>query len=130
MIEARIVRGTDSQSYVLRLFLQREGVTHGDEFRATLESVHVRVPDVGEQQLVDEYDDEERVAAIFFCNMSDLKVNRVITQGDGASLPRAVVVRGLEVKNPGRYDICNALVRSNGILEVIVDKESEIMPSK
>lgn len=69
---------------------------------------------------------EEGVA--FSCSMAVIQVREVLNQGDGNALP-ALPDSGLVVPISGWYDLLNAVVRSNGHLEVILDSESRIVPA-
>ena len=47
-----------------------------------------------------------------------------------ASANAEVVVNGLEVEREGVYDIQNALVSSNGKIDITIDNESKVTPSR
>jgi hypothetical protein len=63
---------------------------------------------------------------VFFCEIGPLRVREVVVEGDDAPLPSTVVVEGLMVPTPGRYDLVNVLVRANGDLRLIVDSETRL----
>jgi hypothetical protein len=60
--------------------------------------------------------------------MGSIRVRQVLASGDGQPLPSEVIVEGLVVPEPGRYDILNALVHSNGALRLQVDSATQIVP--
>ncbi|MBI4420047.1 MAG: hypothetical protein HY560_04410 [Gemmatimonadetes bacterium] len=102
-----------SQTERLRESLAASAITHGQAVRADLSYVEVSRK-VYPRELV------------FFCRMRGLRINETIVPGDGDPLPPAVVVRGLAVDTEGFYNIRNALIISNGRIEVIVDGESKV----
>jgi hypothetical protein len=111
-----------SQSHRLRERMVEAEIRHGQEVRADLPGIRVSA----------ELDDSRTTAApqggiIFFCTMGAIKIREVIAAGDGQPLPTEVVVEGLEVPQPGTYDILNALVHSNGALQLRVDSETRIV---
>jgi hypothetical protein len=111
-----------SQTYRLRERMAEAAIGHGQEVRADLPGIRVtaeiadfrRAPDPG-------------VGAIFFCTMGSIRVREVLATGDGRPLPSEVVLEGLVVPGPGTYDILNALVHSNGALQVRVDATTQVV---
>jgi hypothetical protein len=119
-MEARVT--AYSQAHQLRERMQRAEVQHGQEIRADLPGIKVsaavsawlgvRAGGKGE---------------VFFCNMGSIRVRRVTIAGDGMRLPDEAIVRGLNVADDGTYDLLNALVRSNGNLQIIVDEVTQVV---
>jgi hypothetical protein len=66
---------------------------------------------------------------VFFCEIGPLRVREVVVEGDDAPLPSTVVMEGLTVPAPGRYDLVNVVVRTNGDLRLIVDAETRLEPA-
>jgi hypothetical protein len=67
--------------------------------------------------------------AVFFCEIGQLRIREVVVEGDDAPLPSSVIVEGLTVPTPGRYDLVNVLVRTNGDLRLIVDEQTRLEPA-
>jgi hypothetical protein len=93
-----------------------EAITHGETVRADIEHVEVSRKADPARELA------------FFCRMRGLKVKEIVRPGDGQPLPAEVVLHGLTVEREGFYDIRNALIASNGRIEVTVDDRSEVVP--
>ena len=121
-MEARVT--SYSQSYRLRERMEEAEVRHGQEIRADLPGV--RVMAMGRHWFTGRAGDKGEV---FFCNMGPINVRATTTPGDGGTLPRNVVVKGLEVPGDGTYDLIDVLVQSNGDLRVIMDGESRVVPA-
>ena len=114
-MEARVT----SQSQPFRLMERMEGakILHGQELRADLRSVRVTaLAGSGQGQ-------------VLFCNVGPIRIREVLHPGDGRPLPTHVTLRGLEVPIAGTYDICNALVSSNGDIELVVDDQTWLVPT-
>jgi hypothetical protein len=60
--------------------------------------------------------------------MGPITIRETTTPGDGAPLPRNVIVEGLEIPAEGIYDLKDVLVQSNGDLRVIIDGASRVEP--
>ena len=119
-MEARVT--ANSQAYRLKERMEQAEVRHGQEIRADLPGLQVRTSPpawIGAR--------ETERGQVFFCNMGPIRLRSVSIAGDGAPLPNAALVQGLNVAAEGTYDLINALVRSNGDLRVIVDEVTEVV---
>jgi hypothetical protein len=119
-MEARVT--AYSQSYRLRERMAQADVQHGDEIRADL-------PGIGVSMRARDWlaFGQKDYAEIFFCTMGSVRVRNVSIRGDGRSLPGDVALDWSGVPGEGRYDLINALVRSNGDLRVIVDDATRVV---
>jgi hypothetical protein len=111
-----------SQSHRLRERMVEAEIRHGQEVRADLPGIRVSAEIDGSRTTA-----TPQRGIIFFCTMGAIKIREVIAAGDGQPLPTEVVVEGLEVPQPGTYDILNALVHSNGALQLRVDSQTRIV---
>jgi hypothetical protein len=112
-MEARIT--AQSQSFKLRERLEEAKVSHGQEVRADLPNVRVAVlAATGEAQLM-------------FCNMGSIRVREWVQPGDSGPLASEVTLQGLAVPIPGTYDLVNARVCVNGSIQVVVDRETQVL---
>jgi hypothetical protein len=119
-MEARVT--AHSQAFQLRERMQRAEVQHGQEIRADLPGIKVSAAAsawIGARP--------RGKGEVFFCNMGPIRVRKVTIAGDGRRLPDEAVVQGLDVAGDGTYDLLNALVRSNGKLQVIVDEVTQVV---
>ena len=119
-MEARVT--AYSQAHHLRERMQRAEVQHGQEIRADLPGIKVSAAAsawLGARQ--------GGKGEVFFCNMGPIRVRRVTIAGDKSPLPGEASMRGLHVAGDGTYDLLNALVRSNGNLQVIVDEVTQVV---
>jgi len=112
-----------SQTYRLRERMAEAAIGHGQEVRADLPGIRVTAEMANWRSAP-----EPRTGAIFFCTMGSIRVREVLALGDGRPLPIEVVLEGLVVPGPGTYDILNALVHSNGSLQVRVDSATQVVP--
>ncbi len=112
-----------SQTYRLRERMAEAAIGHGQEVRADLPGIRVTAEMADWRSAP-----EPSVGAIFFCTMGSIRVREVLALGDGRPLPIEVVLEGLVVPGPGTYDILNALVHSNGSLQVRVDSATQVVP--
>ena len=112
-----------SQTYRLRERMAEAAIGHGQEVRADLPGIRVTAEMANWRSAP-----EPSVGAIFFCTMGSIRVREVLALGDGRPLPIEVVLEGLVVPGPGTYDILNALVHSNGSLQVRVDSATQVVP--
>jgi hypothetical protein len=112
-----------SQSHRLRERMLEADIRHGQEVRADLPGIRVTADAEGWRTTA-----EPRGGIIFFCTMGAIKIREVIASGDGEPLPTEAVVEGLVVPQPGTYDILNALIHSNGALQLRVDSATQIVP--
>jgi hypothetical protein len=112
-----------SQTYRLRERMNEAEIRHGQEVRADLPGIRVTAGMEGFRAAPD-----SNIGAIFFCTMGPIRIREVLNQGDGDPLPREVILDGLAVPGPGTYDILNALVHSNGSLQVRIDSETQVVP--
>jgi hypothetical protein len=119
-MEPRVI--AHSQTYRLRERMAEATIAHGQEVRADLPGIRVsaEVADWNNPS-------SPKVGAIFFCTMGAITVREVLAPGDGRPLPSEVVLEGLVVPEPGTYDILNALVHSNGALQVKVDSATRVV---
>lgn len=106
-----------SQAERLRSAMLAKAITHEQAVRADFDHVEVSARG-GARELV------------YFCTMSPLIVRETIHVGDGAPLPQDVVVTGLAVEREGLYDVRNALIRSNGRIEVVIDEQTNVTPTR
>jgi hypothetical protein len=120
-MEPRVI--AHSQTYRLRERMAEAAIGHGQEVRADLPGIRVTAGMADWRNTPD-----PSVGAIFFCTMGSIRVREVLAPGDGRSLPSEVVLEGLVVPGPGTYDILNALVHSNGALQVRVDSATQVVP--
>jgi hypothetical protein len=112
-----------SQTYRLRERMAEAAIGHGQEVRADLPGIRVTAEMANWRSAP-----EPSMGAIFFCTMGSIRVREVLALGDGRPLPIEVVLEGLVVPGPGTYDILNALVHSNGSLQVRVDSATQVVP--
>jgi hypothetical protein len=112
-----------SQSHRLRERMVEANIRHGEEVRADLPGIRITADADGWRTT-----GEAQRGIIFFCTMGAIKVHQVLAQGDGQPLPTEAVVEGLVVPQPGTYDILNALIHSNGALQLRVDSATQIVP--
>jgi len=112
-----------SQTYRLRERMAEAAIGHGQEVRADLPGIRVTAEMANWRSAP-----EPRTGAIFFCTMGSIRVREALALGDGRPLPIEVVLEGLVVPGPGTYDILNALVHSNGSLQVRVDSATQVVP--
>ncbi len=114
-MEARIT--AQSQSFKLRERLEEAKVSHGQEVRADLPNVRVAVlAATGEAQLL-------------FCNMGSIRVRQLVQSGDQGPLATEVTLQGLAVPFPGCYDLVNARVLANSGIHVVVDRDTQVVPT-
>jgi hypothetical protein len=92
-------------------------ITHGQTVRADLEHVEVSAKAGGPP-------------IVYFCGIHELTVRETVAPGDGGRLPLEVEVRGLRVGQEGFYNIENALITSNGKVDIVVDRESRVVPER
>jgi hypothetical protein len=112
-----------SQSERLRERMAQAEVRHGQEIRADLPGI--RVEAMGRTWFSGK---PSRHGVVFFCTMGPITIRETTTPGDGAPLPRNVIVEGLEIPAEGIYDLKDVLVQSNGDLRVIIDGASRVEP--
>jgi hypothetical protein len=111
-----------SQTYRLRERMAEAAIGHGQEVRADLPGIRVSAQVADWRSAPD-----PKVGVIFFCTMGSIRVREVLALGDGRNLPSEVTLEGLEVPEPGTYDLVNALVHSNGALRVRVDNATQVV---
>ena len=105
-----------SQTERLKAAMTTSAITHGQTVRADIERVEVSARAYPKE-------------LVFFCGVREVKIRETLEPGDGGPLPGEVSVTGLSVDGEGVYDIRNALIRSNGRIEVAIDDESEVVPA-
>lgn len=103
-----------SQTERLRSAMAASRITHGQEVRADIERVEVSSKSYARP-------------LVYFCGVAGVTVRQTVTAGDGKPLPADVEVTGLKVDGEGFYDIHNALIRSNGRIEVMLDDASRVV---
>ena len=121
-MEARVT--AYSQAHRLRERMEQAEVRHGQEIRADLPGI--RVTAMSHHWFTGRPNGNSEV---FFCTMGPIRVREVKAAGDGAPLPKNVIVQGLEVQDDGTFDLIDALVQSNGDLRVIVDGATRVVPA-
>ncbi|HEV8355225.1 MAG TPA: hypothetical protein VGQ17_00490 [Gemmatimonadales bacterium] len=104
-----------SQQDRLRAVMARDAITHGQTVRADIEHVEVSRKFHGKE-------------LVFFCGIQGLRVRETVRPGDGHPLPDEVAVTGLAVEREGLYNVRNALISSNGRIEVTLDDRSRVVP--
>ena len=109
--------GAVSQSERLVGALAARSVTHGQTVRADVEHVEVSGKAGGGP-------------LVYFCGIHELTIRETLAPGDGGGLPAEVVLRGLEVGREGFYSIENALITSNGKVDITVDRHSRVVPER
>ena len=57
-----------------------------------------------------------------------ITIRKILKDGDGGEIPDEAVVHGLNIEAPGRFDLMNAKVCSNGKVDVIVDEQTTVIP--
>jgi hypothetical protein len=114
-----------SQTHRLRERMVEAQIQHGQEVRVDLPGVRVSAEAERWRTTA-----EPQRGVIFFCTMGAIKVRQIIASGDAQPLPTEVLVEGLEVPEPGTYDILNALVHSNGALRLQVDSATRIVRAR
>lgn len=112
-----------SQSHRLRERMVEANLRHGQEVRADLTGIRITADADGWRTSA-----EAKGGIIFFCTMGAIKIREVIAPGDEQPLPVEAIVEGLTVPQPGTYDILNALIHSNGALQLRVDSATQIVP--
>lgn len=112
-----------SQSHRLRERMVEAAIGHGQEVRADLPGIRITADADGWRTTA-----AQQRGIIFFCTMGAITVREVLATGDGQPLPTEAVVEGLVVPQPGTYDILNALIHSNGALQLRVDSATQIVP--
>jgi hypothetical protein len=116
----------NSQTFRLRERATDANIRHGQEVRADVP--HVRVGAVARFSGWQDPTPEQDQPTIFFCHMGPIRVREILTSGDEAALPETAVVDGVNVSTPGYYDLVNVLVRTNGDIRLVVDRETTIVP--
>ncbi|HLB37026.1 MAG TPA: hypothetical protein VJL31_10680 [Gemmatimonadales bacterium] len=106
-----------SQTERLRSAMAASTITHGQTVRADIERVEVSTKAYAR-------------ALVYFCGIHGVKVRETVQAGDGGPLPVEVAVAGLEVDREGIYDIRNALISSNGRIQIAVDGRSRVVPAR
>ncbi|MCP6720260.1 MAG: hypothetical protein KJI72_03030 [Patescibacteria group bacterium] len=107
--------GAFSQPEVLIARMEEAGMSHGVEARIDLPKAHMVIAD-GQP-------------SVLFCPVDRIRVRRTLKPGNGRRISGEVVVRGLEFRRAGLHDLMNVLVRTNGRVELIVDRETEVWPT-
>ncbi|MBX6332012.1 MAG: hypothetical protein IRY91_09210 [Gemmatimonadaceae bacterium] len=121
---------SQSQSYRLRQRAEEAQIRHGQEVRADVPNVRVTASAGASFSWL------RRGAAaghkhgdVYFCNIGRIRVREVLAEGDDTPLPNEVVVEGLEIAEPGSYDLVNVLIRSNGDIRLVMDEQTRIEPA-
>ena len=103
-----------SQTERLRSAMAASNISHGQEGRADIERVEVSTKSYARP-------------LVYFWGVSGVRVRQTVQAGDGKALPADVDVAGLAVDGEGFYDIHNALIRSNGRIQVVLDDASRVV---
>lgn len=106
--------GAVSQTERLRSAMAASSITHGQTVRADIERVEVSTKAYAR-------------ALVYFCAIHGVKVRETVQAGDGGPLPAEVAVLGFEVDREGVYDIRNALITSNGRIQIALDQQSRVV---
>lgn len=121
---------SQSQSFRLRQRAEEAHIRHGQEVRADVPNVRVTA------SATTPFGWRRRGAAtasrhgeVFFCNVGQIRIREVLASGDDQPLPTDVIVEGLEIAEPGSYDLLNVLVRSNGDIQLVLDEQTRIEPA-
>lgn len=121
---------SQSQSFRLRQRAEEAHIRHGQEVRADVPNVRVTAsataPFAWPRQGAAT---GGRHGDVFFCNVGQIRIREVLASGDDQPLPADVVVEGLEIAEPGSYDLLNVLVRSNGDIRLVMDEQTRIEPA-
>ncbi len=119
-----------SQVEKLKLRMSEKGVTHAEELRADIRGVRVGEGVYAESvaALQQNSANAPEAAPIFFCNIDELNIRKILKKGDGGSVPDQAVVHGLKVEASGRFDLINARIFSNGAITIVVDEETTVVP--
>ena len=112
-----------SQSHRLRERMVEAAMRHGQEVRADLPGIRITADADGWRTPA-----AQQRGIVFFCTMGAIKIREVIAPGDEAPLPTEAAVEGLVVPYSGTYDIFNALIHSNGKLQLKIDSATRIVP--
>ena len=112
-----------SQSHRLRERMVEASIRHGQEVRADLPGIRITADADGWRS-----PPAQQRGIVFFCTMGAIKIREVVAPGDGDPLPTDAVVEGLVVPYSGTYDILNALIHSNGKLQLKIDSATRIVP--
>jgi len=107
-----------------------KGITHAGELRVDVPGVSVGKAEYPEGVTALEIlaGKSRKEAPIFFCNIREITIRKILKDGDGGEIPDEAVVHGLNIEAPGRFDLMNAKVCSNGKIEVTVDEETSVVP--
>lgn len=103
-----------SQTDRLRSAMAASAITHGQTVRADIDRVEVSTKAYAQ-------------ALVYFCGIHGVRVRQTIESGDGGPLPAEVAVTGLAVEREGIHDIQNALISSNGRIQVVLDDKSRVV---
>lgn len=97
-----------SQPHVLKQRMQEENLSHGETVMANISPVRL------ERMF-------RREAVLYFCPLKQIDILKVVTAGDGGSLPAEATLEGFAVPTemePGLYKLCNVALTSNGTMQV------------
>ena len=99
-----------SQVHRLREELALEGVSHGAKVVAAIPNVMVSA------------------GTIFFCNIPQVAVAKMLTDGDGSMLPRnAKLVGKNHFREDGYYNLPKVEITVNGSIEVKIVEEPQLV---
>jgi len=120
-----------SQVEKLKMRMSEKGITHAGELRVDIPGVSVgeAVYAEGSTTLEKISGKAPRVSPVFFCNISELNIRKILKDGDGKPVPNQAAIHGLKVERAGRFNLINAKIFSNGEINVIVDDESKVVPA-
>ncbi len=118
-----------SQVEKLKMRMSEKGITHAGEMRVDIPGVSVgeAVYAEGTTALEKISGRAPKMAPVFFCNISEINIRKIVKDGDGRPVPNEASVYGLKVERPGRFNLINARIYSNGQINVVVDEETMVV---
>jgi hypothetical protein len=121
---------SQSQSFRLRQRAEEAHIRHGQEVRADVPNIRVTASaNAPFAWLRRGAATGGRHVDVFFCSVGQIRIREVLASGDDQPLPSDVVVEGLEIAEPGSYDLLNVLVRSNGDIRLVMDEQTRVEPA-
>lgn len=105
----------------LREQLEEAGMTHGSRARVDIKDVFALGLDRSTVTLAG------RAQGIFFCQ-SEMRIRRLIADGDGGPIGPDVHIEGLTIpQEPSEITLENVEIFTNGRIEVIIDQKSRVV---
>jgi hypothetical protein len=121
----------NSQTNRLKILMQEKNMTHAADVRVDIPGVKViegKFP-AGTTALQKIFGKVQKTGTVYFCNVPGLNIRKVLQSGDGRRIPDQAVVQGLKVRKSGFYNLVNARIFSNGMINVVVDSKTEVVPA-